>query len=199
LSPDQPARLRLFVAVQLPPAWKRYLASQTTALEHVAPGYTRWVAPDLLHLTLVFLGWQPSESLQAIAIATGQAAAAERPFVLALGRLGHFGGAAARVLWLGVHDTDGQMAHLHAALATELLAQAVVFDARPFVPHLTLGRARRRASSAAGRTLASRLRDWPTTPGPPAAFTVERLILMRSELLPGGPRYTALGEYPLRA
>ena len=65
-----------------------------------------------MHLTLVFLAWQPCAILAAVQEATARAAAAVRPFDLALGRLGHFGGAAPRVLWVAAQDRDGQLARL---------------------------------------------------------------------------------------
>src|SRR3954454_11168834 len=96
----QPARLRLFVAISLPDAWRRYLADHQQTLERLAPGYARWVAPDLLHLTLVFLGEQPADVLPGVQEAIAAAVANQAGFPLSLGRLGHFGGAAPRVLWV---------------------------------------------------------------------------------------------------
>ena len=57
------SRLRLFVAVELPDAWRAYLAARMAELERLAPGYARWVAPELLHLTVLFLGEQPPARL----------------------------------------------------------------------------------------------------------------------------------------
>jgi RNA 2',3'-cyclic 3'-phosphodiesterase len=190
------ARLRLFVAIGLPEAWRRYLADREADLVRLAPGYARWVAPELLHLTLVFLGEAPASMLPAIQAAVAAAASGESRFPLALGRLGHFGGAVPRVLWVEAHAPGRQLDALHHALCEALAARDVPFDRKPLVPHLTLGRARRDAAPSAGRALASRL---PTlaVPAPPAPFTVEAITLMRSELSPRGSRYTPLGEYPL--
>jgi 2'-5' RNA ligase len=184
------------VAIALPDAWRRYLAGRERAIERLAPGYTRWVAADLLHLTLVFLGEVSAEILPAIEEGLAPAVASQRSFPLALGRLGHFGGAAPRVLWVGAEAPGPQLDALHAALCAALAARDVPFDRKPLVPHLTLGRARRDATPSAGRALASRL---PTLAGPepPAPFTVQAIHLIRSELGPQGPRYTALREFPL--
>ena len=191
-----PARLRLFVAIALPSDWRRYLAACQQDLERLAPGYARWVTTELMHLTLVFLGEQPSGRLPAVQDAVSAAAAGQSAFTLALGRLGHFGGSAPRVLWVEAHAAGGGLTRLHAALCEQLVAREIPFDRKPLVPHLTLGRARRDAPPAAGRLLASRL---PTLrlPHPPRAFHVEAVHLVRSELSPRGPRYTALAEYRL--
>ncbi|MFN2384165.1 MAG: 2'-5' RNA ligase family protein, partial [Gemmatimonadota bacterium] len=60
-----------------------------------------------------------------------------------------------------------------------------------FIPHLTIGRVA--GPRGVGR-LTEALRDW--TAGT-AAETLAELILYRSQLTPGGPRYAALGRHPL--
>lgn len=191
-----PSRLRLFVAIALPDAWRHYLAEREQALERLAPGYARWVAPELLHLTLVFLGELPVSTLAAVQEAVAAAAADQSPFPLRLGRLGHFGGAVPRVLWAEATAPGQQLSTVHRALAAALAARDVPFDRKPLVPHLTLGRARRDAAPAAGRALASALATLPTGPLP-APFTVAAIRLIRSELSSRGPRYTTLGVYQL--
>jgi 2'-5' RNA ligase len=58
----------------------------------------------------------------------------------------------------------------------------------PFAPHLTIGRVRMPA-------------DWSTrlatAPAPRARFRVERVVLVRSTLGPGGSRYEVEAEAPL--
>jgi RNA 2',3'-cyclic 3'-phosphodiesterase len=171
---------------------------RTQDLERLAPGYARWVAPELMHLTLVFLGEQPAELLPAIEDALTTAAAGVTPFTLVLGRLGHFGGGAPRVLWMEARASGPHLERLHAALSEQLAASQIAFDRKPLVAHLTLGRARRDAAPSAGRALAQRL---PTLalPPPPAPFRVETVALVRSDLSPRGPRYTTLRECPLGA
>ncbi len=191
---ERPARLRLFVAIALPDAWRRYLADREQALERLAPGYARWVAPELIHLTLVFLGELPAATLPAVQDALADAIAGQMAFPLSLGRLGHFGGAVPRVLWVEARAPGQTLDALHRALCAALAARGVPFDAKPLVPHLTLGRARRDATPAAGRALAARLPAL-ATPPPPTPFTVAAIHLLRSELSPRGPRYTSLAEY----
>jgi 2'-5' RNA ligase len=193
---ERPTRLRLFVAITLPPTWKEYLAARARDLERLAPGYTRWVAPELLHLTLVFLGEQAADRLPTIDSAVAAAARGRRPFRLALGDLGTFG-SPPRVLWVGARADGTALPDLHTALAANLAAATIPFDEKPLVAHLTLGRARRDASTTAGRALAARLRTLAAPPAP-LPFTVESIVLMQSELSPRGPRYTLRGVYPFQ-
>src|SRR2546423_11395136 len=64
-------------------------------------------------------------------------------------------------------------------------------DSRPFKPHLTVARIR---TPHGARELATAHRS---TSFEPQNFSVSELILMRSELGPGGSRYTPLSRYPL--
>ena len=131
-TPDLASRLRLFVAIALPPAWKDYLAARAQDLERLAPGYARWVAPDLLHLTLVFLGDQPAARLPTIADAVAGATAGAPPFRLMLGAVGSFG-APPRVLWVGARAEDDHLTRLHGALVARLAGAGIPFDAKPLV------------------------------------------------------------------
>lgn len=195
-GPQSARPLRLFVAVELPVSWRAYLAALAQELERLAPGYARWVAPALLHLTVVFLGNQAPSRLPPIDAALRDATGGQRPFSLALGRLGHFGGAVPRVLWVEGRAPAGALDALHAEISAQLAARAVVFDTKPLVPHLTLGRARRDADPTAGRRLVQRLCAF-RPPSPPAPFTVDALTLMRSDLAPRGPHYSPLERYRL--
>ena len=179
-TPELASRLRLFVAIALPPAWKGYLAARAQDLERLAPGYARWVAPDLLHLTLVFLGDQPAARLPTIADAVAGVTAGAPSFRLALGAVGGFG-APPRVLWVGARAEDDHLTRLHGALVARLAGAGIPFDAKPLVAHLTLGRARRDAAAGAGRTLAAAL---PTLslPPPPPSFAACRQPASSSDL-----------------
>ncbi|MBX5492963.1 MAG: RNA 2',3'-cyclic phosphodiesterase [Chloroflexi bacterium] len=194
--PPPNERLRLFVAIELPETWRSYLAERAAQLERLAPGYARWVAPERLHLTVVFLGEQPWAQRAAIERALQTGTTGQPPFPLALGRLGHFGGTQPRVLWMGARAPGGALEALHAAVGEALAAEGVVFDRKPLVAHLTLGRARQGADPASGRLLAQRLPSL-SLPAAPPPFTVDAVTLMRSELRPAGPRYTPLARFPL--
>jgi 2'-5' RNA ligase len=188
--------LRLFVAVLLPTEWRDHLAARGREIERLAPGYTRWVAPELMHLTVVFLGEQPAERVADIDEALNAATSGQRPFRLSLGHLGHFGGSAPRVLWVEARAPGARLAALRSALDAALDARGIAFDRKPLIPHLTLGRARRDAPTGAGRLLPQRLRAL-SPPSPPHPFEVRSIALVRSQLSPRGPHYMPLSEHRL--
>jgi 2'-5' RNA ligase len=194
IDPVDEKPLRLFIALELPDAWPDALREQSRALELASPGFARWVAPELMHLTLVFLGSQRPSILPRIEAAVDETASATRPLTLTPGELGSFGGARSlRVIWAGVADKpNGALEGLHARLANVLQKAGVVFETSPFRPHLTLGRAKRdqsagseamhRAVRAGAVTKFLRLPD----------HICEEIALIRSDLRPTGPIYTAL-------
>ena len=99
----------------------------------------RWTRPEKFHLTVEFFGLVEPERIPALEGALARAAAGANPFPLQLGGPGIFGSPRhPRVLWLGV-EAEGLLA-LHAATAATLRAAGWTPEARPFAPHLTLGR-----------------------------------------------------------
>src|SRR5689334_5306440 len=131
--------MRLFVAVPLPTE----LTDRAAALLPAALPAVRPVRPELMHITLAFLGWTPDEQLDRV-IEAASAAAREQPaFDLAFAGAGRFPEKGRpRVVWLGVGDGREPLAALAGRVAGELRARDLRFDDRPFAPHLTLARVR---------------------------------------------------------
>jgi len=127
-------RLRLFLALWPDAAVRRSL--QAAARPAVEASGGRPVPAANYHLTLAFLGLQPSSNLDAIA----RAAAAQESFAgtLRLTRIGHFRGA--RVLWAGPERTPPRLARAAAGLRAALEANGVRFTPGPFRAHVTLAR-----------------------------------------------------------
>jgi len=194
--------LRLFVAIELPEAWRAWLAREARSLDAAAPGFGRWVDPSLMHITLLFLGGQPAEMLPAIQRAVERAGEAGRPFMLSLGGLGSFGSPrSVRVIWAGAEEApQGTLAALHGELTRRLDAESVPFEPTPLRPHVTLGRARRDAASAQSEAMYRAIRarnDVPATGASVQRAECSEVVLMRSDLRPTGPMYTPLSRVAL--
>jgi 2'-5' RNA ligase len=182
--------MRVFIAFALPPQ----IASAAAALLPVLPGL-RPVRPELLHVTLAFLGRVADERLDDILAACRQAASPQAPFNVTLDRAGRFPeGGAPRVVWLGMGEGATESSSLAAAVRDALTARDVAFDAKPFRPHVTIARVKddidrpmaRAIAAAAERLQPAQLR-----------FAVEAIVPFESVLSPKGPRYTPLALAPL--
>jgi 2'-5' RNA ligase len=184
--------VRSFVAVLLPDAVRARLAAQVAEIRSRGRALA-WVRADNLHLTLRFLG-----ALEPVVLARAQeamrvaAASVGTSFTIELGGLGSFPARGApRVVWAGVVAGDERLVALHAALEAALEARGIPGEGRAFHPHVTLARARERRAGA-------RL-DAVLGPGPRfGRLEVGAVHLMRSELGPGGSRYSVLADAPLR-
>jgi 2'-5' RNA ligase len=200
--------LRAFIALDLPPAVQDAIAQQQARLQarlerDGAAFSLRWTRPDSVHLTLRFLGDTTHDQRTRLSAGLQSAAAAWPELALRFGGLGCFPNSRApRVVWLGL---DGDVAKLAAIQKqVEQLTQAVGFAAeeRPFAPHLTIARARREA----GRTDLQRtgqavqaLAGEDAGTAPIVAFRADCVVLYRSDLDPGGARYTVLERFALGA
>jgi 2'-5' RNA ligase len=155
--------------------------------------HVSWVATGNLHLTVKFLGEVAEDRIEAVAGAITSAVAGVGAFDAQIEGLGAFPSAARpRVVWAGVTAGAGTMADLAGRVDDALAALDFSREARPFAPHITLGRVREPGRmpaltealhGAAGRGF--------------GRLPVARVSLMRSELSPRGARYTELAAASL--
>jgi len=152
----------------------------------------RFVDVGQAHYTLRFLGEQGPDE-QAAALRAGRAAAAESEgFELAMCTLGVFPDERRpHTLWLGAKEGAAQLAGLARRLGDRLTAEGFPEDTRPFVPHLTLARVKRRPPRDSLPALLAAPEE------PVATLRVESFALMESTLVNGAVRYIALETFPL--
>ena len=94
--------MRLFVAIEIPEPVCREVKRRVAGLRDRLPR-ARWVDPEVLHLTLLFLGEVAAERVEGLATALRAAFAPVPPLGLRLRGAGTFPpGRPARVAWVGV-------------------------------------------------------------------------------------------------
>jgi 2'-5' RNA ligase len=188
------ACLRVFCAVELPAAVRAAAAAHVARLRRDFHGArASWPRPASLHVTLKFLGEIETARVEALSSAARAAAAALAPFELSVEGAGTFpASGAARVLWLGIRDETGQLARLQRQLEDECEAAGFRRESRAFKPHLTLARLRPSTDALAVSEAHRR------TPFGPHRFRASELVVLRSELAPGGSRYTPLSRHAFR-
>lgn len=179
---------RLFVSVDLDPIWMAGLSAAADELRAVTGDLARYVKPDLLHVTVVFLGDQNAEGQELAGQALRAAAGASRPFALTLTEIVRLGGHEHGALVAAVDDASGELHQLRARLDRELRERGVRFDSKPLRPHVTLARPKRRSGPLPIAPL-------DLSDAPP--LDVRSVSLVRSFLLPTGPRYESLAKQRL--
>jgi 2'-5' RNA ligase len=184
--------VRLFIAIPLPPD---VAASAASALPDL-PGI-RLVHPELMHVTLAFLGATPEERLADVVAAVSEAASGQARFAASLEGIGRFPPTGVpRIVWLGIGAGATEAGNLAILVRRALASREIPFDGKAFRPHLTLGRVKENADRPTARAIAAaseRVRL------PPLRFDVGELLIFESVLSPKGARYTARAAVPLRA
>lgn len=189
-------KLRLFTALELPQPWREDLGRAGAELGRVGAGDVKAVPPDLMHLTLVFLGYQDAGSLSRIEAALYSAASQVPPFHLTLGRVGCFGQPhRLQVVWVGLMTEPPELQQLHQAIALQLEIMAIPFDRKPLVPHITLARMRRASDRNTSRQVYATMQRLSVPTG--ASTEVTEFVLMESILSRSGPQYQVVGRFPL--
>jgi 2'-5' RNA ligase len=176
--------MRLFTAVDLTDEARAAVAAVQDRLRpKLKRSAIRWVRPEQLHLTLVFIG--DIEEAQPL-VDTFRADLPAPPFRLGLGGLGMFPPhGAPRVLWLGALQGAAETVALHFLVSERLAECGVPRPSAAFTPHLTLARWRSSRPSDR-RTVDTR------SAALVAAVDVSSVTLYQSQLSPGGSVYTPL-------
>ncbi len=176
---------RLFVAVDVPDGVRAGLAAWARSVVGSRDDL-RLVAPEALHLTLVFLGDRPLARVPDIDAV--MRAAVDGPVPLGLGDPLWLAPRRPHVLTVAVDDPAGALGALHRVVEDALVSAGLVDrERRAFRPHVTVARVRRGAHVAATEL-----------PAPdPARFSAEGLTLYRSRLGRSGAQYEALATVAL--
>jgi len=182
------ATVRAFLAVDIGEGARRAAAAAAERMEREVRGReVRWTRPESYHLTLRFLGEIAAAQVAPLAAQVAEAVAGFAPFELRLGGLVAFPSPRRpRVIAVAVEPEEPLVELARQVLAATLRA-GFAPEARPFRPHLTLGRVRDRAHPdlAAAGTLAAE------------PFRVTEVVLFRSDLDPDGAVHTPLERMPL--
>jgi len=185
--------MRLFTAIELPESVRDALMEAARPLKGTCPEAS-WVRAENLHVTLKFLGEvaEPQvtdvcNSLERVSV-TG-------PGRVAVGGLEFFPPRGpVRVIVLGL---NGEVELIHRIFwEVDRTTAEIGFpsEARPFVPHITLARARRTIHGSVRQKLPPLLRWAGSSP----AFEVTSFSLIESKLGSGSPQYLRLASFPTK-
>lgn len=189
--------MRLFVAFELPETLRSELGRRGRDRRSAYPP-ARWVDPESMHLSLLFLGSVDGARQGALSDLLKAAFAAFEAPLLRPASIGAFPArGAARVVWMGI-ESDADLASLQRAVveaAVRALERPELIDQRPFQPHVTLARCRPPWPRRRVRELADRF----SAGGPPGEpFCCRHGTLFKSDLRPTGAVYQPLATFDLK-
>jgi RNA 2',3'-cyclic 3'-phosphodiesterase len=175
---------RIFVAAGFAPEVRLAVSDWVAAVG--PPGAV--VPPENLHLTFRFLGDIDETAFDRLAGGLDQARF-PGPFHIRLGGLGAFPNPKkATVLWVGFEEGVDELSAIHLQVAEVCEEAGVDADERPFRPHLTVSRIRPPADV---RPLVD------STDPLGVRSTIDEIVVLRSHLGQGSPRYELIERFPL--
>jgi 2'-5' RNA ligase len=186
--------MRLFTAILLPAEVREHLRGACEELNQFAVEHgVKWTKVELLHVTLKFFGEVPesrvAELLRSLGDVVVEPATVSADRLLLLPPRGPV-----RIVAASIAGEVAKLVELNDAIEASASAAGFPREARPYLPHVTLGRNRPgRYQTVAGwfRTHSDAPQCWP---GP--SFRAEGFALMQSVLDQRRPQYLAVAHFP---
>jgi 2'-5' RNA ligase len=181
------AKIRTFIALELPPDLKRVLAALQEKLR-THTDCVRWVNPEQIHLTLKFLGSTEEGLVEPVSRILVNLAAAATPFRTQVAGIGAFPNPRnPKVIWVGMPGDQGTLLQFQEQLEDALAPVGFAKEKRSFSPHLTLGRVK---EGKGKRELEQLIETYQSKDL--GYFAADTIVFFRSDLHPTGPVYAAL-------
>jgi 2'-5' RNA ligase len=186
------ARIRTFIAVDPGKAIRdRLVALQGTLARSGTE--VKWVEPENLHVTLLFLGEVGDRQVPDICRLVAEGTGKHPAFAMSVETAGCFPNLRRpRIVWAGVGEGSQPLCAVHDDLEAPLADLGYRREERRYTPHITLGRVK---SDPATDQLSAALAQQTRWKG--GEKRVTEILVMGSELTPQGPVYTVLSRAPL--
>ena len=143
-------RTRTFIGVDIGSAIRASAVALQKELTKAGLG-VKWVSPESMHVTLLFLGDVDDRDLHSVYKSVKSALTGEPSFSLRVSGVGAFPNARRpKVVWAGVTDGAEILQRMHAAIEEKMLdLGGYRTEERGYTPHLTLGRVNTTEAGAA--------------------------------------------------
>lgn len=184
--------IRAFIAIEVTDEVRRNIASFQSFLKNTQANI-KVVNPENIHFTLVFLRDIDASIVGLVSDTIAGTVESVAPFSFEVCGVGFFGRRhSPRVVWAGAKGDLEPLLDIQKRLVVSLRELGLDFEERPYTPHLTLARVR---SPKNVDELLSALESRKDERF--GQVEVKRLVLIKSELQPQGPRYTVIHELAL--
>jgi len=176
--------VRAFIAVEPSAEIRNEISAAGQNLR--GAGRLSFVSPNLMHITLKFLGEVPESQIQKIAASLDDISAA--PYTLHASGISTFG-RPPRVIKAEVHD-GGATASLAADVESRMEKLGFKREEKPFSPHITIARVKEYSPALQPKIATIKERDFGTC-------DIAAVLLKKSVLTPSGPIYTTIHRVEL--
>ena len=176
--------VRAFIAVEPSAEIRNEISAAGQNLR--GAGRLSFVSPNLMHITLKFLGEVPESQIQKIAASLDDISAT--PYTLHSLGISTFG-RPPRVIKAEVHD-GGATASLAADVESRMAKLGFKREEKPFSPHITIARVKEYSPALQPKIAVIKERDFGTC-------EIAAVLLKKSVLTPSGPIYTTIHRVEL--
>lgn len=183
-------RSRIFIGIDIAEATRQRASDLQSRLARCGAA-VKWVSPENLHVTLLFLGDTDNRDLPAICRVVQDVATGHPPFSLQVSGVGAFPSIRRpKVIWAGITDGGEALSQINSVLERKLLELGHYRkEERGYHPHLTLGRVNGERDGLMLAPELLKLQGWEGGGG-----TIGELLVYSSELRRGGSVYTVLAR-----
>jgi len=188
--------MRVFIAIDINEKVRKSLGDlqrQLTDKAGIDRSDVKWVRPEVIHLTLNFLGEIEDEKAAEVCDIVKDVTAKHKNFEVNVETVGCFGGRNARVVWVGACEGNNELKLLQKDLEQKLVQAGWPQEEREFTGHLTLCRVKNPRAGAKLAQVAEQHKDFKA-----GVVTADSVCVYKSELTPTGPIYTVIGSYKLQ-
>ncbi len=174
--------MRTFIAIELEKESKDVVYKAQSRLRKKLKG-VKWVEYENFHITLKFLGETDEKKLEGVKRVLKEIGAQVKKFEISGGDFGAFPSPRrARVLFFGIDEGKTDILRLFEKLERKLGNLGFERDNKPYHPHVTVGRGKRRFFE---------VNDFLGLKAP-FKQKVKSVTLFKSTLTPDGPIYTVI-------
>jgi 2'-5' RNA ligase len=185
------AKVRAFIAIELPEAFKREVDKLILKLKPAGEGI-RWVKAGNLHFTLRFLGDIEQDSIPGLQQRLAEKLKDLPPFSIKLSGLGCFPNLKRpKVIWVGADGALDELKKLAFEVESACRDQGFGEGDKAFSAHLTIGRVK------FARGLEPLTRMIEQAAFETDSFEIREVVIFKSDLSPRGPTYMAMGRAEL--
>lgn len=189
-------KIRSFIAIDTPPAFKIQIEEILTELDTIHLP-VRWEKPYKLHLTLKFLGDIDSGILEKVKLALEEIASRHKPLWIRYSGFGFFPNSGnPRIIWVGCTPLSPELNHLYSDIEDSCNNLGFEKEKREFHPHITIGRVKQR-SGKDRRAVADLTNRIENSTFDTIEDEAQSILLMKSDLRPGGSEHSILKQFSL--
>jgi 2'-5' RNA ligase len=180
--------MRSFVAIDINDGLRKEIEKLQSEFKRRIKNQTgiKWVKPELIHLTLKFLGDVEDHRADEITDVIQLVCAEQKSFELQFSTVGTFG-RPAKVLWLGMDKQPAELEKVVQDIEQSFEELGFEKEQRPFSAHLTLARIK---DDRPNRQLAEFIDNFGKVNA--GSITVDSVCFYKSQLTSDGPVYTLL-------